>query len=71
LGLPNGKITPDGAFACGGKTDTALLNFGNVKSLCLFRFMRQKNSWNCFSFSNIPLVKGKRVPAVLLPLEAK
>jgi len=33
--------------------------------------MRQKNYWSYFAFSQIRLVEGKIVPAVLLPNEAK
>jgi len=33
--------------------------------------MKQKNYWSYFAFSQIRLVKGKLVPAVLLPHEAK
>ena len=37
----------------------------------LFCLMRQKNYWRCFAFSQMRLVEGKIVPAVLLPHEAK
>jgi len=33
--------------------------------------MRQRNYWSYFAFSQIRLVEGKIVPAVLLPHEAK
>jgi len=33
--------------------------------------MRQKNYWSYFAFSQIQLVEGKILPAVLLPHEAK
>jgi len=33
--------------------------------------MRQKNYWSYFSFSQIQLIEGKIVPAVLLRHEAK
>jgi len=32
--------------------------------------MRQKHNWNYFAFSQIQLVEGKIVPAMLLPYEA-
>jgi len=33
--------------------------------------MRQKNYWSFFAVSQIQLVEGKIVPAMLLPHEAK
>jgi len=33
--------------------------------------MRQKNYWSYFAFSEIRLIEGKILPAVLLPHEAK
>jgi len=33
--------------------------------------MKQKHYWSYFAFSQIQLVEGKIVPAVLLPHEAK
>jgi len=40
----------------------------HVYLLC---FMRQKNYWSYFAFSQIQLVEGAIVLAVLLPHEAK
>jgi len=33
--------------------------------------MRQNNYWNYFAFSQLRLLEGKIVPAMLLPHEAK
>ena len=44
------------------------INFKSCISICL---MRQKNHWSYFAFSQIRLVEGNILPAVLLPHEAK
>jgi len=51
--------------------DSALLNFGNAKKLCLFFLMKQKHYWNYFALNHLYLAKGKIAPVVLLPHEAK
>ena len=44
--------------------DSALLNFGNARKLCLFCLIRQKHHWNYFAFNQSYLAKGKIAPVV-------
>jgi len=52
------------------QSDPVLIRQCKIRNV-YFVLMRQKNYWSDFAFSQIRLVEGKIVPAVLLPHETK